>query len=116
VSCAQIGEVGFFLRHDVFTVAEMARDGIKNGRLLKLTQDHRSEVFLIGDKNIATRQQLAGRPFAILIMTAVNWPIVRPHVAEISAAIDAALSGTVSIVECGQFVPSRLRKTGDPSV
>jgi hypothetical protein len=32
------------------------------------------EVFLTGDKNMPNQQQLAARSFAVLIMSAINWP------------------------------------------
>jgi hypothetical protein len=52
-------------------------------------------VFLTGDKNMENRQRLEGRPFAALIMSTINRLAVRPHVDEISAAIDGARPGTV---------------------
>jgi hypothetical protein len=62
-------------------------------------------VFLTGDKNMQYQQPLAGRPFAVLIMSAINWPVIRPHVDKIAAAIAAAEPGTVTMVECGVFLP-----------
>lgn len=50
------------------------------------------------------QQRLEGRPFAVLIMSAINWPVVRPHVEKISAALDAAHPGTVKTVDCGLFI------------
>jgi len=60
---------------------------------------------LTGDKNMETQQRLEGRPFAVLIMSAINWPVVRPHVHKISAALDAARPGTVETIDCGVFNP-----------
>jgi hypothetical protein len=36
------------------------------------------------------QQRLDGRPFAVLVMSAISWPVVRPHIEEISVAIDDA--------------------------
>jgi len=79
--------------------------GVKNGALLKLIERERFEVFLTGDKNMQNQQQLVGRPFAVLIMSAVNWPVVRRHIHEIAAAVDASQPGTLTMIDCGVFVP-----------
>jgi hypothetical protein len=93
----------------------MGWNGIKNGRLLRLVEGGGFEVFLTADQNMEAQQKLAGRPFAVLIMTAVNWPVVRPHVAAIAEAVDSAETGTVRRVDCGRFIPAKFRKR-DPSI
>ena len=55
------------------------------------------------------QQRLEGRPFAVLIMSAINWPVVRPHIEKISPAIDEAQSGTVATIDCGAFIPRSKR-------
>jgi hypothetical protein len=94
----------------------MAWNGIKNGRLLRLIEDRGFDVFLTGDKNMEAQQQLGGLPFAIFIMTAVNWPVVKPHVATIANAIDAATPGAVCMIQCGKFVPRRYSEAGGTAV
>jgi predicted nuclease of predicted toxin-antitoxin system len=94
-------------RHDIHTVVSMQWGGIKNGALLKLIERETFEVFLTGDKNMESQQQLAGRPFAVLVMSAINWPVVRPHIHKISTAIDEAQPGTVKKIDCGMFVARR---------
>jgi hypothetical protein len=71
-------------------------------------------VFLTGDKNMQNQQRLEDRSFAVLIMSAINWPVVRPHVHKISAALDHARPGTVDAIDCGVFVP-RPRRTSSES-
>jgi hypothetical protein len=46
--------------------------GIKNGDLLKLIERERFDVFLTGDKNMDKQQRLGGRPFAVLILSAIG--------------------------------------------
>jgi hypothetical protein len=87
-----------------FTVVSMEWGGIKNGALLTLIEHERFNVFLTGDKNMPDQQQLEGRSFAVLIMSAINWPVVRPNVHKISAALDDARPGTVNTIDCGTFV------------
>jgi len=91
--------------HEVHTVVSMQWGGIKNGGLLKLIEIEKFDVFLTGDKNLESQQQLVDLSFAVLIMSAINWPVVRPFVRQISVAIDDARPGTVATVECGSFVP-----------
>jgi hypothetical protein len=37
-------------------------------------------------------------------MSAINWPVIRPHIHVISAALDEAKPGTVKTIDCGVFV------------
>jgi hypothetical protein len=99
--------VRFLPQYEIQTVITMQWGGIKNGALLQLIEQHRFDVFLTGDKNMPNQQQLAGRAFAVLIMSAINWPVIKPHLAKIVAAIDAATPGAVHTVECGAFSRKR---------
>jgi len=86
---------------------------IKNGALLKLIERERFHVFLTGDKNMQHQQRIEGRPFAVLIMSAINWPVVRPHVRKISMALDDARPGTLNTIDCGVFVPRPKRTSSE---
>ena len=96
--------VRFLPGHEIQTVVSMGWGGIKNGELLGLIAREGFSVFLTGDKNMPNQQQLQGRSFAVLVMSAINWPVVRPHVAKIAAAIDAAQPGQMTMIDCGVFV------------
>ena len=102
-------------QHEIHTVVSMQWGGIKNGALLTLIERESFNVFLTGDKNMPNQQQLEGRPFAVLIMSAINWPVVRPHIHKISAALDEAQAGTVRTIDCGVFVarPKRTSSEGE---
>jgi predicted nuclease of predicted toxin-antitoxin system len=73
-------------RHEIHTVVTMQWGGIKNGALLELVEREGFNVFLTGDKNMAHQQQLEGRAFAVLVMSAINWPFVKPHLHKESLA------------------------------
>jgi predicted nuclease of predicted toxin-antitoxin system len=94
-------------RHEIHTVVSMQWGGVKNGALLTPIEREAFEVFLTGDKNMENQQQLEGRPFAVLVMSAINWPVVRPNVPIIAAAIDEAQPGTVKLIDCGVFIRRR---------
>ncbi len=97
--------VRFLPKHEIHTVVSMKWGGIKNGALLELIERQGFNAFLTGDKNMASQQQLAGRPFAVLVMSAINWPVVKLHIDKISVALDEAQAGVVKTIDCGVFVP-----------
>ena len=99
-------------RHEIHTVVSMQWGGIENGALLILVERESFDVFLTGDKNIDKQQRLEGRPFAVLIMSAINWPVVRPHIHKISTALDEAQPGTVRTIDCGVFI-ARLKPASE---
>jgi hypothetical protein len=99
-------------RHDIHTVVSMRWGGVKNGALLTLIERDRFDVFLTGDKNMDKQQRLEGRPFAVLIMSAINWPVIRSHIQKISKALDEAQPGTVKTIDCGVFI-ARLKRPSE---
>ena len=99
-------------QHEIHTVISMQWGGIKNGALLDLIEREGFDVFLTGDKNMANQQRLEGCPFAVLIMSAINWPVARPHIHKISVALDEARPGTVKTIDCGVFI-ARLKRPGE---
>jgi predicted nuclease of predicted toxin-antitoxin system len=99
-------------RHEIHTVVSMQWGSIKNGELLTLIERERFDVFLTGDKNMDKQQRLEGRPFAVLIMSAINWPVVGPHIDKISVALDKAEAGTVKTIDCGVFIAHENRRSG----
>ncbi len=91
--------------YDIHTVVSMQWGGVKNGALLTLIEREGFDVFLTGDKNMHSQQRLEGRPFAVLIMSAINWPVIRPYIHKIAAAIAEARPGTVKMIDYGVFMP-----------
>jgi hypothetical protein len=91
--------------HIVRTVPDMGWSGVKNGTLIKLLAEHSFELFITGDKNLPSQQNLADLPFALLILSAISWPIIRGHIPAIVGAVEVAKRGSISQVDCGTFVP-----------
>lgn len=104
----------FLRRHEVCTVKDMQWRGIKNGKLLGLIEREEFQVFLTGDKSMENEQQLSGRAFAVRILSTVNWPLMRPHLAVIAQAVDFAQPGTARVIECGKFLPKRSKRPSGP--
>ena len=57
-----------------------------------------------------------GRLFAVLLLSTNHLPSFIPHVGKIAEALDAAQPGSLTKVDCGTFVPRRMRKPGTPSL
>ncbi len=89
--------------HDVFTVRYKGWAGLKNGELLTTAEDDGFEVLITGDQTISYEQNLAGRRVAILVLSSIDWHILKNHLPLVIAAIDGALPGTVQTVNCGTF-------------
>ena len=100
-------------QHEIHTVVNMQWGSLKNGALLTLIEREGFDVFLTGDKNMDKQQRLEGRPFAVLIMSAINWPVIRPHIQDIALALDQAQPGTVKTIDCGVFIRRRI-STSEP--
>lgn len=58
-----------FPDHQVLTVREMGRNGIKNGELLTLMLNEEFEALLTFDKNIQHQQNFSKYPVAVFVLT-----------------------------------------------
>lgn len=58
-----------FPDHQVLTVREMGRNGIKNGELLTLLLNEEFEALLTFDKNIQHQQNFSKYPVAVFVLT-----------------------------------------------
>jgi predicted nuclease of predicted toxin-antitoxin system len=89
--------------HEVFTASYMGWDGFKNGRLLQAAEEDGFDVLVTGDQTLTHEQNLTGRRLAIIVLSAVEWRIIRDYVTEIVVAVDEAVPGTFQSVNCGTF-------------
>ncbi len=89
--------------NDVFTASYKGWDALKNGKLLEAAEADGFDILITVDQTIAFEQNLTSRKFAILVLSAVEWRIMKDHLARILAAIDSALPGSLQAVDCGTF-------------
>ena len=89
--------------HEVVTVSYMGWSGLKNGELLQLAEGNGIEVVLTGDQTIAYEQNLTGRRLAVVVLSAIELPIIRHNLPAIIAAISRAAPGPFQAVQCGVF-------------
>jgi hypothetical protein len=94
---------------EVFTATYMGWQGLKNGKLLQAAEDSDLEVLVTGDQTLSHEQNLSRLQLALVVLSSVEWHILKNHLPRIIAAIDNAAPGSFEVVECGTF--SRKRTT-----
>src|SRR5262245_55945645 len=85
--------------HTVKTAREQSWSMLANGELLRVAEEAGFDVLLTTDKNMRYQQNLAGRKIAVVVLGNGLWPLVRPMLAQVVAAVDAAKPGTYTEVE-----------------
>ncbi len=94
----------FLRHHETFTVSYLGWAGLKNGDLLAAAENARFDVLVTGDLSLQYQQNMTGRKLAMVSLSAVNWPVIEPHVGKIVKAVDEAMRGSFVRVECGIFL------------
>jgi hypothetical protein len=89
--------------HDVSTVSYVGWNGLKNGELLRMAEDSGFEIFVTADKKLSYQQNMKGRALALVVLSTLDWEIMKPNISKIVAAVDAAVVGSFQRVECGEF-------------
>ncbi len=85
--------------HDVFTTQHMGWAGVKNGALLKLTQENGFEAFVTADQNLPFQQNLENRAFGIVVLSSNRWPAIEPHIESIADALKQTNSSSLIYVQ-----------------
>jgi hypothetical protein len=67
--------------------------------LLSTAEKDGFDVFLTADKNIRYQQNFSDRKIALIVLGNSPWQLVRLHIAEIVAAVNAATPGSFVEVE-----------------
>jgi hypothetical protein len=57
------------------------------------------DVFVTADKNIRHQQNLKGRKIAIVVLGEGRWPLIRPMLDNVAAAVNAAVPGGYAEVD-----------------
>ena len=95
-------------QHQVDTVVERGWNSITNGKLLALIESNEYQVFITADKNMSYQQVLIGRSFATIVLSTNHWPTISEGVQAVVGAVQHAVAGQVTAVDCGCFLPSRM--------
>jgi len=51
-------------------------------------------MFVTTDKNLRYQQNLGSRRIAIVVLTSISWPRIKPHVVAVVRAIDEITAGS----------------------
>ena len=72
---------------------------LENGELLTVAEAAGFEVLVTTDRNLRYQQNLTGRKIAVVVLGKGRWSIIKPHVAEIVSAVNAATPGRYAEIE-----------------
>jgi hypothetical protein len=87
---------------DHHTVTEARARGweeLENGKLLTEAEAAGFEVLVTTDRNLRYQQNLAGRKIALVVLGKGRWSVIKAHVPEIVAAINAATPGSFAEID-----------------
>ena len=70
-----------------------------NGELLTEAEAAGFEVLVTTDKNLTYQQNLASHKIAVVVLGQGRWSLMKPHVAQIVATVNAATPGSYAEVE-----------------
>ncbi len=85
--------------HTVKEARALGWDTFSNGALLTAAEAAGFDVLLTTDKNLRYQQNLEGRTIAIVVLGQSRWRLIRPVMAQIVAAVNAATPGSYTEVE-----------------
>jgi len=86
-------------RHTVTEARARGWEELENGELLNEAEAAGFEVLVTTDKNLRYQQNLTGRKIAIVVLGQGRWTLIRPHLAQVVAAVNAASAGTFAEVD-----------------
>lgn len=86
-------------RHTVTEARARGWEELENGELLTAAEAAGFEVILTTDRNLQYQQNLAGRKIAVVALGKGRWTLIKPHVAKVIAAVNAAIPGSYAEVE-----------------
>jgi len=90
----------FLIGHHMVTEARARGwEELENGALLKEAELAGFEVLVTTDKNLSYQQNLTGRKIAIVVLGKGRWSLIRHHVGQVVAAVNAATPGSFAEVE-----------------
>jgi len=81
----------------------MGFGGLKNGELLSAAEVAGFDVFVTGDKTLEYEQNLKDLMIAVVSLSAPHWLPIKDHIGRIANAVDIAVPGSFTRVDCGKF-------------
>jgi hypothetical protein len=81
-------------QHAVTEARARGWEELENGELLAKAEAAGFEVLVTTDRNLPYQQNLKGRKIAIVVLGKGRWSLMKPHVAQIMAAVNDAAPGS----------------------
>jgi acyl-CoA thioesterase len=106
---APLGLRRFLSEYEVVPARSMGWATIANGDLIKAADDAGFSVLITCDRNIRYQQNLAVRRISLIELSIGNWTVVRNHLDDVLAAVQAAAPGSYRVVT---FPRPLLRRRG----
>ncbi len=85
--------------HTVKVARSLGWDRLSNGELLTAAEAAGFQVLLTTDQNLSYQQNLGARRIAIVVLGKTSWPLIKPVLATVTAAVNAATAGTFTLVD-----------------
>jgi len=85
--------------HAVTEARARGWEELDNGQLLAAAEAAGFEVLVTTDKNLRYQQNLPAFKIAVVVLGKGRWSLIKPHVAEIVAAVSAAAPGSYTEIE-----------------
>jgi hypothetical protein len=85
--------------HTVKECRAQGWDTFHNGELLDAAEAAGFELLMTTDKNLRYQQNLSVRKIAVVVLGKGRWRLIKPMLAQIAVAIDAATPGSYTEVE-----------------
>ena len=81
--------------HEVDVAEERGWATLVNGLLLDRAEEAGYEVMITADKSIPYQQNIRSRSFALIVLGANRWPLIKSRIEEIRAAVAETQPGEV---------------------
>jgi hypothetical protein len=85
--------------HAVTEARARGWEQLDNGALLTVAEAAGFEVLVTTDRNLSYQQNLARRKIAVVVLGKGRWSVLKPHVDQIVAAVNAATPGSFAEVD-----------------
>ncbi len=89
----------YFSGHIVTECRDRGWDTLSNGELLTAAEAAGFEVLVTTDKGIRYQQNLTSRKIAIVVLGEGRWRLIKPILANVRAAVNAATPGSYTEVK-----------------
>jgi hypothetical protein len=84
--------------YEVIPARSLGWASIENGELIRAAEEAGFDILITCDRNIRYQQRLTGRKIALIELTTTTWPVIRPRLADVLAAIQASGPGSYATV------------------